>query len=395
MSSIANTLKSMEQLAQRATAQELCRMRAQLRSLRATLEPAELEHANALLLRLEHLEEQQTTPFASLHEASRLLAPHLVIDAAPLPAHPSAAPAAEGMPEGDRADTCACLPAPEVAPARALSEAQVRPHPVPVSGRHAGLAAPPAAQGNGQMDGDARGSTEGSPTGPGGQGEQPHSAGDASAAGPVARAAPHRGRAHPAAEIQRLAARVDALLDSGLSALDSELLQALAELGNHARSIVRTASEHASLHEILRGLHAYNLLDTTDTECDGALAALKRRARRAATGAPAALWDPHAERELLETLLHVAEEDALDHALLELAQACGYTDVLDVDWRFWHYGRHAEHAAKLGMDACLPRLLDAGWQVLHHLLPDPDGEHAQRMRMQLQVRHRQASQAAP
>lgn len=122
---------------------------------------------------------------------------------------------------------------------------------------------------------------------------------------------------------------------------------------------------------------------------------LKRRARRAAGGAPSALWDPQAESDVLEALLRVKDAGALDHALHALAQACGYTDLLGVDRRSWQYGRHAEHAAELGADVCLPRLLDAAWQIQQHLLPDPQGEHARRVRTDVRTRHREASRTAP
>lgn len=202
------------------------------------------------------------------------------------------------------------------------------------------------------------------------------------------------GHADRSVELKRLAIRVDALMASGRSALDQELLQALAELGNEAQAIARLASAQG-LFGILQELHAYSLFDATGTECDGALVMLKLRARRAASGAPAALWDPQAERELLEVMLRAEDAGALDRVLLDLAQASGYIGMIDVSWTYWHYGRHAEHVEDLGMDASLQRLLSAGWQIQHDVLDAPDSECAERMRTQIRAQHRAASTDMP
>lgn len=257
MSSIADKLMSMELLAQRAIVQELRILRAQLRSLQTELQPSDLEHANALLLRLDHLEAQQTAPLASRHEPPRYLAPDLVIDASPEPAQwRDASPDAP-----DRAGPGELPPGP--CKDQAMADAGM-----------------PAGE----------------------------------------TVADHR---CPEADLQRLAGRVATLMASGLAPLDAELLQALADLGSQALSIVRLASEHARLRDILRGLHAYNLLDATGTESDGALAALKRRARRAAADGPSAPWDPRAEGGVLETLPHATDEAAPDRAMPEPARAHG------------------------------------------------------------------------
>lgn len=194
------------------------------------------------------------------------------------------------------------------------------------------------------------------------------------------------GDADRSVELKRLAIRVDALMASGRSALDEDLLQALVELGNEAQTVARLASE-PGLFAILQELHAYSQFDATGTECDGALVMLKLRARRAASGAPAALWDPQAERELLEIMLRAEGADALDRVLLDLAQASGYVGMIDVSWAYWHYGRHAEHAQELGMDPSLQRLLSAGWRIQHDVLGASDRECAECMRAQIRSQH--------
>ena len=214
----------------------------------------------------------------------------------------------------------------------------------------------------------------------------------ASSCNPGARDVSRPSHADQPEELKRLANRVDALLASGRSALDQDLLQALVELGNEAQAVARVASEHASLFVILQGLHAYSHFDATGTECDGALVMFKLHARRAASGAPAALWDPQAERELLEVMLRAEDEGTLDRVLLELAQASGYVGMIDVSWNHWHYGRHAEHAEELGMDTSLQRLLSAGWQIQHHVLGAPDSGCVERMRADIRAQHLAASE---
>ncbi|AEF88765.1 hypothetical protein DelCs14_1736 [Delftia sp. Cs1-4] len=191
--------------------------------------------------------------------------------------------------------------------------------------------------------------------------------------------------------LKRLAKRVHKLLTAGHSALDPQLLQALAELADHAQDIVRLACEHASLLDILRDLQAHGQFGTTAAPSDGALAAARQRARRAADRRPTALWDPHAEREMLERLLHACDAHALDGILLDLAQATGYLGLIDVSWGFWHYGRHAEQAQALGMDGALHRLLSAGWQIQHRVLEAPGSEQAERERAAIRARHCPAS----
>ncbi len=211
---------------------------------------------------------------------------------------------------------------------------------------------------------------------------------------PAVRGDSGSGHADRSMELKRLAIRVDALMASGRSALDQDLLQALVELGNEAQSVAQLASEQG-LFAILHELHAYSLFDATGTECDGALVMLKLRARRAASGAPAALWDPQAERELLEVMLRAEDANSLDRMLLDLAQASGYVGMIDVSWTHWHYGRHAEHVEELGMDAPLRRLLSAGWQIQHGVLGAQESECAERMRMQIRAQHRAASADMP
>jgi hypothetical protein len=202
------------------------------------------------------------------------------------------------------------------------------------------------------------------------------------------------GHADRSVDLKHLANRVHALMASGCSALDEHLLRALVDLGNEAQAVARLASEHAVLSVILQELHAYALFDATGTECDGTLVVLKLRARRAACGAPAALWDPQAERELLEAMLQAKEEDALDRVLLDLADASGYVGMIDVSWSHWHYGRHAEHAQELGMDSSLQRLLSAGWQIQHDVLGAPDSVCAKRMRTHIRAQHLAAVQSS-
>lgn len=188
-------------------------------------------------------------------------------------------------------------------------------------------------------------------------------------------------------ELRQLAQRVQTLLARGQCALDPQLLQALVELGDRARAVARCASASANLLAILQDLQEYNLFDATGTECAEALVVLKQRARRAASGAPDALWSLQAEQDLLEEMLQAGDEETLDGLLLELAQASGYLAAIDVGWRHWHYGRHAEHARELGMDAALQRLLASGWQIQHHVLGATTGDGAERMRTQIRSRH--------
>ncbi|MFT3815647.1 MAG: hypothetical protein QM740_20160 [Acidovorax sp.] len=101
---------------------------------------------------------------------------------------------------------------------------------------------------------------------------------------------PHR---NASAAIGQLARRVARLTRTGLAALDAELLQALVDLGDKARLIAQLAPEHDALLGILEDLHGFNHFDPTGTECDDAYRTAKLRARRAATGAPSALWVPH------------------------------------------------------------------------------------------------------
>lgn len=82
MSTAAATLVSIERRVHRAIVQELRLMRLELQALRATLAGDERDHANALLLQLEHLEAQQMVPSVPPGTAPVYLAPDLRIGAA-------------------------------------------------------------------------------------------------------------------------------------------------------------------------------------------------------------------------------------------------------------------------------------------------------------------------
>lgn len=82
MISHAAILTSMEQRASRAITQELRQMRAELLALREQLSDDDRAHADALELKLEHLETQQCAPSVAPRVEPVYLAPELQIDEA-------------------------------------------------------------------------------------------------------------------------------------------------------------------------------------------------------------------------------------------------------------------------------------------------------------------------
>lgn len=193
-------------------------------------------------------------------------------------------------------------------------------------------------------------------------------------------------------EIVHLARVVAKHMQSGRTALDAELLQALADLGNMANNIARIAVEHDALLTILSTLQDYSHFDPSGTECDDQYRLAKRRARRAASGAPSALWSEHAEREALETLLTASDDRSLDDLVSNLAEAAGYMKLIDVSWRYWHFGRHAQEAACLGLDGALVSLFAAAWQIQHHVLGEEDPAKADQERQRIRKAHRAAQE---
>lgn len=191
-------------------------------------------------------------------------------------------------------------------------------------------------------------------------------------------------------EIAHLARVVIQHMQSGMTALDAELLQALSDLGSRTADITRIVAEHNALFAILSTLHDYSHFDPSGTECDDQYRAAKRRARRAASGAPSALWSAHAEREALETFLAAPDERTLDDLVSNLAEAAGYMKLIDVSWRYWHFGRHAQEAACLGMDGALVSLFAAAWQIQHHVLGNADPAKADQERQRIREAHRAA-----
>lgn len=68
----------------------------------------------------------------------------------------------------------------------------------------------------------------------------------------------------------------------------------------------------------------------------------------------------------IEKLLITETSEELAGLLQPLASERGYSSELNVSWDYWHYGRHAEYAAELGMPD-LARLFSAAWQIEHRV----------------------------
>ena len=68
----------------------------------------------------------------------------------------------------------------------------------------------------------------------------------------------------------------------------------------------------------------------------------------------------------LDQLLHTTNDHDLDQLLRRAAEECRYFMYLDVSWDYWHYGRHAEYAAALGLTT-MSRLFSASWQIQYRV----------------------------
>lgn len=74
----------------------------------------------------------------------------------------------------------------------------------------------------------------------------------------------------------------------------------------------------------------------------------------------------------IEDVVNAADEIALDRLMSDqAAQECGYHSTLDVSFDYWHFGRHAEHAAEQRMYA-LAALFSAAWQVRWRVIGNDD-----------------------
>lgn len=68
----------------------------------------------------------------------------------------------------------------------------------------------------------------------------------------------------------------------------------------------------------------------------------------------------------LNDLLATDKAADLDRLLKQAATECGYHSTLDVNWGYWHYGRHAEHAEQNHRPE-MARLFSAAWQIEHRV----------------------------
>lgn len=77
----------------------------------------------------------------------------------------------------------------------------------------------------------------------------------------------------------------------------------------------------------------------------------------------------------LDQLLATTNHHDLDQLLRQADRASKYGMNLNVAWDYWHYGRHAEFAAELGLHQ-LSRLFSAAWQIEHrvHHVNDVEAE---------------------
>ena len=77
----------------------------------------------------------------------------------------------------------------------------------------------------------------------------------------------------------------------------------------------------------------------------------------------------------IDDVANVENEFALDRLLSDrAAEECGYHGTLEVSFDYWHFGRHAEHAAEQGMYV-LAVLFSAAWHVRHRVLGNEDPVH--------------------
>lgn len=80
MTSIAETLRSIEERAERAIVQELRLMKQEILAFRTLLVLDERCHADGLLLKLDRLEQEQTVPLATSENMPAMLMPDLRLD---------------------------------------------------------------------------------------------------------------------------------------------------------------------------------------------------------------------------------------------------------------------------------------------------------------------------